>query len=81
MSTASRVVAVGDLRPIRPEDDPPQGLTGIHGRMHCAATPDTPEDGYSEADMIVVKNFLNTLAEIALAVAARQGAMKTDDQD
>ncbi len=81
MSTASRVVAVGDLRPIRPEDDPPQGLTGIHGRIHCAATPDTPEDGYSEADMIVVKNFLNTLAEIALAVAARQGAMKTDDQD
>ena len=80
MSTASRVVAVGDLRPIRPEDDPPQGLTGIHGRIHCAATPDTPEDGYSEADLIVVKNFLNTLAEIALAVAARQGAMKTDDQ-
>ena len=72
---------MGDLRPIRPENDPPQGLTGIHGRIHCAATPDTPEDGYSEADMIVVKNFLNTLAEIALAVAARQGAMKTDDQD
>ncbi len=72
---------MGDVRPIRPEDDPPQGLTGIHGRIHCAATPDTPEDGYSEADMIVVKNFLNTPAEIALAVAARQGAMKTDDQD
>ncbi len=81
MSTVLGVLAVGDLRPIRPEDDPPQGLTGIHGRIHCAATPDTPEDGYSETDMIVVKNFLNTLAEIALAVAARQGAMKTDDQD
>ena len=81
MSTASRVVAVGDLRPIGPEIVSLKGLTGIHGRIHCAATPDTPEDGYSEADMIVVKNFLNTLAEIALAVAARQGAMKTDDQD
>ena len=72
---------MGDVRPIRPDDDRPRGLTGIHGRIHCAATPDTPEDGYREADMIVVKNFLNTLAEIALAVAARQGALKTDDQD
>ena len=72
---------MGDIRPIRSETTPPQGLTGIHGRIHCAATPDTPEDGYSEADMIVVKNFLNTLAEIALAVAARQGTAKTDEQD
>ena len=31
--------------------------------------------------MIIVKTFLNTLAEVALAVAARQGTMKTDDQD
>ena len=72
---------MGDVRPIRHEDDPPKGLTGIHGRIHCAATPDTPEDGYSEADMIIVKNSLNTLAEVALVVAARQGTMKTDDQD
>ena len=81
MSTPSEVAAVGDMRPIRPEDDPPQGLTSIHGRIHCAATPDTPEDGYSEADMIIVKNFLNTLVDVALAVAGRQGPMKTDDQD
>ena len=72
---------MGDVRPIRPEDDPPQGLTSIHGRIHCAATPDTPEEGYGEADIIIVKNFLNTLADVALAVAARQGTMKTDDQD
>ncbi len=74
-------MAVGDVKPIRHEDDLPQGLTGIHPRIHCAATPDTPEDGYSEADTIIVKNFLNTLADVALAVAARQGTMKTDDQD
>ncbi len=73
---------MGDVRPIRFEDDdPPKGLTPIHGRIHCAATPDTPEGEYSETDMIIVNNFLNTLAEIALAVAARQGTMKTDDQD
>ncbi len=72
---------MGDMRPIRSETASPEGLTPIHGRIHCAATPDTPEDEYSEADMIIVKNFLNTLAEIALAVAARQSTGKTDDQD
>ncbi len=81
MSMALGVAAVGDVKPIRPENDLPQGLTGIHGRIHCAATPDTPEEEYSETDMIVVKNFLNTLAEIALAVAARQATVKMDDQD
>ena len=78
MSTASGVVAVGEVRPIRPEDDPPQGLTSIRGRIHCGATPDTPEDGYSEADMIIVKNFLNTLADVALAVAIRNGEGQDD---
>ena len=74
-------LVVGELVPFKSENDSPEGLTCIHTRIHCAATPDTPEDGYSEADMIIVKNFLNTLAEIALAVAARQGTAKTDDQD
>ena len=63
------------------ENGVPQGLTCIHSRIHCAATQVTPEDGYSETDMIVVNNFLNTLAEVALAVAARQSTMRTDDQD
>ncbi len=72
---------MGDMRPIRSETASPEGLTGIHGRIQCSTTPDTPEDGYSEADMIIVKNFLNTLADVALAVAARQGTMETDDQD
>ena len=72
---------MGDVRPNGPEDYPPQGLTGVHARIHCAATPDTTEDGYSETDIIIVNNFLNTLAEIALAVASRQGTVKTDEQD
>ena len=72
---------MGDTGPIRSETAASRGLTGIPRRIQCPATPDTPEDGYSETDMIVVKNFLNTLAEVALAVAARQGTMKTDDQD
>ena len=71
----------GDPVDVTAEDTAGEGLTRIHTRIHCAATPGTPEDGYSEADMIIVKNFLNTLAEIALAVAARQGTTKPDDQD
>ena len=71
---------MGEITPINRSDGASQGLTPIHPRIHCAATPDTPEDGYSETDMIVVNNFLNTLAEIALAVAARQGTENTDDQ-
>ena len=63
-----------------PQNGVPQGLTCIHSRIHCAATQDTCGDGLSETDMIVVNNFLNTLAEVALAVAARQRTMKTDDQ-
>ena len=67
--------------PVYPRKRPPEGLTSIHGRIHSVATPDPTDEEYSETDMIVVKNFLNTLAEVALAVAARQGAMNTDDQD
>ncbi len=69
--------AMGDIRPLRSETTPLKGLTGIHGSIHS----DTPEEEYSEADMIIVNNFLNTLAEVALAVAARQGTMKKDEQD
>ena len=72
---------MGDVKPIRSEDAPPQGLTSIHRRIQCSTAPDTSEDGYSEADMIIVKNFLNTLADVALAIAARQSTMKSDDQD
>ena len=64
-----------------PQNGAPQGLTCIHSRIHCAATQDPGEDGYSETDTIVINNFLNTLAEVALAVAARQSTMNTDDED
>ena len=57
---------------------PSEGLTPIHRRIHCAATDDTSEEEYSEADQIIVDNFLNTLAEIALAVAARNA--KSNEQ-
>ena len=61
-------------------NEPFKGLTPIPRRIHCGATQDATEGGYSEADMIIVKNFLNTLAEVALAVAVRN-AQRHDEQD
>ena len=47
------------------------GLTPIHGRIHCAATPD-PTEAENEVDQIAIDNFLGTLAEVAMAVARRK---------
>ena len=58
--------------------DLPNGLTGIHQRIHCAATTDT--DGVEiDQERIDVDNFLSTLARIALAVAAREQAKLRND--
>ena len=49
-------------------------LTGIHERIHCAATPDATEhDGHeTEFDRIAIDNLLDTLTEIALSIARRR---------
>ena len=47
------------------------GLTGIPSRIHCPATQYEVEAGYDELDEIAIENFLDVLAEVALAVAAR----------
>ena len=45
-------------------------LTCIHRRIHCT---DTEAEGQlSEQDKIIVGVFLDTLSEVALAVASRQ---------
>ena len=46
-------------------------LTCIHRRIHCGATPDTV-DAETELDHITIDYFLETLAEIALAIARRR---------
>ena len=48
-----------------------KALSSIPRRIHCAATPNTLE-GQDELDQIAIDNFLDTLAEVALAVAARR---------
>jgi hypothetical protein len=46
------------------------GLTCIPESIHCVATSEGSEDN-NELDCVAVENFIDTLAEIALAVAAR----------
>ena len=57
------------------------GLTSIHARIHCVATQEgvKPEP---EIDRIMIDTFLETLSEVALAVAARDSeASQTDERD
>ena len=44
-------------------------LTGIHDAYTVSATTDTET---SEVDEIIVKHFLETLAEVALSISARE---------
>ena len=57
-----------------PRSGAPDALTGIHGRIHCAATPDATEhdEDETELDRIAIDNLLDTLAEVALAIARRR---------
>ena len=71
---------MGEVTRINGENNASEGLTCIPQRIHCATTRDTTEEEYSETDMIIVQNFLHTLAEVALAVASRRGKER-DEQD
>ncbi len=46
-------------------------MTCIHKRIHWAATTDPLEEP-DELDQIAIQSFLDTLAEVALAVAQRK---------
>ncbi len=48
-----------------------KALTSIPEGIHCAATPEDP-NGQDELDSIAINNFLDTLAEVAMAVARRR---------
>ena len=48
--------------------------TSIRKPIHCAATPDASEhdEDETELDRIAIDNLLDTLAEVALAIARRR---------
>ena len=56
-----------------PRSGAPDALTAIHRRIHFPATPDAPEhdEDETELDRIAIDNLLDTLAEVALAIARR----------
>ena len=53
---------------------PVNGLTCIHGRIHCVATQDATDE-CDELQQLQVQHFLSTLAEVALAIARRRGQL------
>ncbi len=59
------------------KSDGKKALTCIHRGIHCAATPNQLE-AEDELDRIAIENFLDTLAEVALAIASRDLARDQD---
>ena len=58
--------------PVNVDDKPSNALTGIHGSIHWPTTRTDVEAGYDELDRIDIDNFLDTLAAVALSIAARE---------
>ena len=81
MLRVSRGQPVGEVVPFKSENDCSEGLTCIHPRIHCAATQDTDAPHYTEAERVMVENFLNTLAEVAMAVATRKAGSQANERD
>ncbi len=57
-----------------------KALTSIPRRIHCGATEDPmpDENAVDVLDEIAINDFINTLAEVAMAVAARRLAKGND---
>ena len=68
---------MGEITPINSSDGDSQGLTCIPRRIHCAATPDTPEE-HSELDAIAIDHLIDELASIAISIARRSARPAED---
>ena len=53
------------------------GLTGIPQGIHCAATQTSGGSSRHELDDIAIEHFLDTISEIAIAIAAREAEQRT----
>ncbi len=59
--------------PVNVDDTPSNGLTGIPRSIHCPATPiQCKVENNDELDTIAIERFLDTLAAVALSIAARE---------
>ena len=57
---------------MKPKENPPDNWGKVLTSIHETYTLPNTEERFNEVDRLIVKNFLNTLAEIALAVASRK---------
>ena len=64
--------------PIKAVDSAKNGLTSIPQRIHWPATHISGGSNTDELDRIAVEAFLDALADVAIAIAAREHAEKND---
>ena len=67
-------------KPIKAEDSVENGLTCIPQRIHWPATHISGGSVTNELDTIAVDNFLDTLANVALSIAAREHSENNDQE-
>ena len=67
-------------KPINAVDSAQNGLTSIHQGIHWPATHISGGSNTDELDRIAVEAFLDALADVALAIAAREHAEKNDQE-
>ena len=58
--------------PVSASTEASNGLTGIPQSIHCPATQTDVEAEHDEHSEIAIEHFFDTLAKVALAVAARE---------
>ena len=66
--------------PLNVDTTPSNGLRGIPKVIHCPATRISGWSDTDELDRIAIDNFLDTLADVALAIAARECSEKKDQE-
>ena len=66
--------------PIKAVDSAKNGLTSIHQGIHWPATHISGGSDTHELDRIAVEAFLDTLADVAIAIAAREHSEKNDQE-
>ena len=67
-------------KPRKAVDSVENGLTGIPQRIHWPATQRSGRSQSHELDRIAVEAFLDTLADVAISIAAREHAEKNDQE-
>ena len=63
-----------------PALSPSNGLTGIPSAIHWPATHISGGSDTHELDRIAVEAFLDVLADVAIAIAAREHSEKNDQE-